>query len=297
MPNTYINDNALSNYPFAYWAKLPFPRDCIAGIGVCISAVSTSSRVNFPDIIPYIGSVELADYGASVVLAANILESSGVGEEPVSSDRILGVITSRAGVAGTLNYVCSNFAVSAWMLSGKGTARYRGSYAGVFYIEPSCINVAGKSMCGDIGFVKVNGIRHDLDAVLDISTFGYAHMSTDSMPTAIDVGEEVPLNFFTGNLDAAARTTAGDYMAADYLKVTAINGLSTTPATGSGTTLRVVASDAAISVEAVNGEAPSALDIGNNDTYGDGILLHIHGDEGVPSCYAREKDNADNIVE
>lgn len=152
MLNTYRNDTADIQYPFAQWIALPFPMCAVRALAVCIGYkehVQTFSSVVATNVV-------VSGAGVTVTLAGML------GSSPV----VLGVVDAPYGGYGEFTYTGTGYEARGWVLGGTYLAGSDGSYGGPFALDRSCVSVMPVECFGQWSEVSVNGETEQIGSTL-----------------------------------------------------------------------------------------------------------------------------------
>lgn len=260
MPNTYLNENFTSPYPFFGNAALPFPQACIVGLGVCIHS-------NEPIYPVYATSISI---GLDSVYMVLCYEKDG---QTITLGTLFADTNSK-DKTGLLTDTATTD-VSGFLYLGMITPDAVGQYTGKFYIDPSCVSYMPDSIFGVHKYININDSSQQISQVLSIATTGLLNLTGTTIEGTEESATDALYSFTDENIYEA--------------NVKTINGVATLVPGYTGT-LRLVG-DASITFHA--DKIPSNLNITNGDLdpavrakmEGTTVVVVINGGTTFPSCY------------
>ncbi len=270
MITTYRNDNCLSNYPFMADNVLPFGRSCIADIGLSI----LESKVTTTPIV--VTSVVIGPTYAYIHV--------GRGSES------LGVFSLNLQASNTATFEAySDICSGGFVVLHKDIRDAEGSYKGPFVIHPKCISRIPDSTVGKHKEVFMHGIRSAIGQVLSIQTASLLALEGN---TIIGTSTEDITTVYSGT---------GKF---SYAGVSDINRVDITTNTYLGNTLHITTKELADVTDLllnISGASIVASDKDKVDNLSDEarsanagkvVTLTVTGGSGIPSCYDKDKDEA-----
>lgn len=302
MRNTYINDNSLVNYPFADGAALPFPRDLITGLSVCIFQKTAAAVASVEAT-----GLEIGENGVTLALSVN-------------GDTLIGRLTARIGGSAELAVDNALFRAYMFMQTGTCSGTPYMSVPCLLPLDPSCVVVMTGDCLGRIPHVYVSGDKVPVGEKLDLVFGGSLSASDFIEPEASDaIGHTGLADALTVTVEGWAgeddvTTVAGTL--AGYDMVTSINGvpvigdsqgsvrlnLEVVPLddepSGTDTRNRMAfgmwngVKDSQLTADPDDAGA-DVVPYGFNDMVGNSTIVSVIGGPEIPNCYGSDDESGD----
>ena len=292
MKNTYINDNSLNNYPFAYGRRMPFPNNVVTSLSVCLLR-KTSAQVTAVKA----SAIEIGSGRVTVSLAVN-------------GSRYVGSLSAEAGGSDTLTFSDADYDVHAVMQAGSLSGVAPASVHCELDLDPSCVTLMDAACIGSQDRMVVAGYVHEIGECLDIQVSGSLQADTPYLDQANGC--------YVVDIEGWAEVNDGttvESQITNYPMVTSINGVAIEPSTNYDTALfiKVVPMDgeasgtntmSRIRLGIVNGLLPEDIrfsgsgtsqdhkvSVDFNDEMGSGTVVTIVGGSAIPNCFGANDDS------
>jgi hypothetical protein len=264
MKNTYINDNQNNFYPFYNTGALPFPHSVITGLGICLKA-------------PVSGTIEPLSVSQVYITNDTVKIAVMTGTELLIT---LEAHTYTSGRSCKALVLTEDREVSGFMTIGSIPESAVGSYAGTWYIDPSCVFFMPLAVYGNMKQLVVNGSRYNIVKTLNIDTSG--PLSVDSVLSVVAEEGEPVMEHTTCTINATEDASEYTYEFSNsigYSMVQSINNQSciTTPASPKTLNIRIQHSTIQYSL------------LSNDST----VVLIISGTKDFPNCFEADDDGAE----
>lgn len=302
MRNTYINDNSLVNYPFVDGVELPFPKNLITGLSVCIYPKSVASVTSVEAT-----GMEIGEDGVTLALSIN-------------GNTYLGRLSAAIGETAELYFEDARFRVYMFMQTGTCIDAPYMSAPCQLQLDSSCVTIMPDDCLGHIPQIYVSGDKVLIGEQLDL-VFTGSLTASDFIEPANSVA------IACTNLDDALTVTVEGWAAEDdnttvtstltgYDMVTSINGvpvigddngsvklkLEVVPLddepSGTDTKSRMafglwngVTGNQLVSDPADAGA--NMVPYGFNDIVGNSTIVSVTGGPEIPNCYGSDDESDD----
>lgn len=300
MRNTYINDNSLVNYPFVDGVELPFPKNLITGLSVCIypKSVTTVTSVEATGI-------EIGEDGVTLALSVN-------------GSIYLGRLSAAIGKTAELEFENAQFRVYMFMQTGTCTDIPYLSAPCQLPLDPSCVTLMQDDCLGHIPQIYVSGDKVAVGEQLDLVFTGSLTSSDFIEPTdSVAIAYTNFTDALTVNIEGWAteddNTTITSTLTG-YDMVTSINGV---PVVGDDNgsvklKLEVVPLDdepsgtdtrnrmafglwnGVTSNQLANDQHDAGANVvarGFNDIVGNSTIVSVIGGPEIPNCYGADDES------
>lgn len=290
MKNTYINDNSLDNFPFAYGSEMPFPNNVVKALSVCLytSVPVTSVKASAIEIGPDQVAISLS----------------------VNNGHYIGSLCAKAGESDVITFVDDYYTVHALMMVGSLDGVQPMSRHCELDLAPSCVTLMSSACIGTQDRMVIAGYVHEIGECFDMQVTG--GLQADA--PRLDQVNDCYVVDIEGWSTVGAGTTIQSQLTG-YDMVTSINGVSIEPATDYETELaiRVVPRDGEpdgtstmnrIKLGVVNGLMPSSIRFSGggssqdsrvtvdfNDVMGSGTVITVVGGSAIPNCFGADDDS------